>query len=86
MGRPEAPKGGHLVSLLVTSEDPGLHVRTALPLQRELDLEGSGRSGNGLFFQCSIRTRKKGASEHVVVRFLAILGSPREPVELQNGS
>ena len=48
-GRPEAPKSVHLGRLLVTSGGPGLHVRTAFPLQWELDLEGFGRSRNGLF-------------------------------------
>ena len=40
------------------------------------------------FFQCCIRTGttgKKGASEHLVRESLAISGSPREPIEVQNG-
>ena len=48
-GRFKAPKSDNLGWLLVTSAGLGLNVRMALPLQRELDLEGSGRSRNGLF-------------------------------------
>ena len=38
-----------LESFLMTFRCPGAHARTALPLLRELDLEGSVGSRKGLF-------------------------------------
>ena len=58
-GRPEAPKSVHLGRLLVTSGGPGLHVRTALPLQRELNLEGSGGPRDTLFFSVPFECTQK---------------------------
>ena len=58
-GRPEPPKRVNLERLLVPSGGPGLHVRTALPLQRELDLAGSGGSRNRLFSGLLFRHAKK---------------------------
>ena len=45
---------------LVPFTAPGAHARMVLPLQRELDPEGLGRSENRCFFDVFFRVEEKG--------------------------
>ena len=45
---------------LRTFRGPGAHARMVLPLQRELDLEGSGESENRFVFEVYFRRETKG--------------------------
>ena len=54
---------------LVAFTAPGAHARTVLPLQRELDPEGLGRSKNRCFFDVFSESKKKGIREHPFLTF-----------------
>ena len=47
---------------------------------------GFGGVRKTTFFRCFIQTRKRRVSESIFWCFLPILGGPREPIGLQNGS
>ena len=48
---------------------PGAHARMVLPLHRELDPEGLGRSENRCFFDVFSEWKKKGIQEHPFLTF-----------------
>ena len=56
----------------MTFGGPGAHVRMALSLQRELDLEGSEGSRNRFFSGVLFRRAKKVVLSVSLYRFLAI--------------
>ena len=59
----------------MTFGSPGAHVRTALPLQRELDLEGWRGSENRHFFDVFFGVEKRGIFERAFA-FLCDFRSP----------
>ena len=59
-----------LGTFLTTFSRLGAYARTVLWLQRELDLGGSGRSGNRHFFDVFFRPRKKAIPEGPFMIFL----------------
>ena len=78
-------KAAILGSFLMTFRGSGAHVRTALSLQSQLDLEGSGGSENRCFCVV-VFTCKKRVSERVLLRFVVDLGGQRVPTGFQTGS
>ena len=54
---------------LVPFTAPGAHARMVLPLQRELDPEGLGRSENRCFFDVFSESKKKGIRGHPFLTF-----------------
>ena len=54
---------------LVPFTAPGAHARMVLPLQRELDPEGLGRSENRRFFDVFFRVEETGIREHPFLTF-----------------
>ena len=61
--------------MFVHLRDPRAHARTVLPLQRELNLEGSGGPSTD-FFSGFSSDAKQRVSEDVVHRFQEAFGSP----------
>ena len=74
-GRPRALKSVNLGRLLVIFGGPGANVRTTLPLQRDLDLEGSAGSRNRLFSSVLFRRAKSG-SERVALSISSDFSNP----------
>ena len=64
----------------------GAHVRTALSLKSQLDLGGSGGSGNRCFCVVGFRCKKKRYPRGFFFRFVVDLGGQRVPTGFQTGS
>ena len=64
---------------------PGAHARMVLPLQRELDPEGLGRSENRCFFDVFSESKKKGIRGHPFLTFSDFI-RPEGTFRLQNHS
>ena len=70
-----ALKAAFFKSFFVTFRDPGTHVRTVLPLQRELDSEGFRVSENQCVFDVFLRLENIGLPRGSFVIFHVLRGA-----------